>query len=232
MVVESLPQDPLFYGAALAAVIALTLHYMYYQTFIRENYRHIKWFRRLLLPHVSYMLRRVDEDVKNVDLSRLYVESPLRDSEHIMNFEWPDDKDYEYVLDNVEPVYFEKGLRPEVILASIKGGTEHEEVSNFILTGPGRRRTNKSVARSLYDIFLMLTSKYQLHPRLLLDEDEGVLKVGVHHELNPYNPLYSLRHLEGDEFSPHKGKDMFLEIFWEKFDEEIPEDIEFYRVYD
>lgn len=200
--------------AALASVIAATVYYLF-SGFIKGNYRHIKWFRRIFLPHVTWALKKTDLD------DDVYVESPYRDSEHLLDIVGAVDNhfgpEWLYSLKAIiEPFLKDKGFRPEVLLASLKGReSDLDEVGNFILTAPEKRK--KPHHNKMRELLMLLTSKYQLHVRLLKDDDKILML--VHHELNPYNPFFAKKHIDGKEFSPEKGREMFKEKFGEEFDE-------------
>lgn len=201
--------------AALASIVAATIYYLF-SGFIKGNYRQIKWFRRIFLPHVTWALKKTDLD------DDVYVESPYRESEHLLDIT-DADKDFAmpwffFALKHTEEFLKVKGFRPEVLLASLKGReSDLDEVGNFILTAPEKR--NKAHYSKMRELLMLLTSKYQLHVRLLHDDDNEKLLMLVHHELNPYNPLYAKKHIDGKEFSPEKGREMFKEKFGEEFDE-------------
>lgn len=228
---EALPQDWLFYVAGFAGLFALLVHYLYYESFIKENYDKLKWFRRMVLPHISFLLRQIGEQTGNDQFSRLYVETPIRDGEKAITFEVPENTHHEYVVDKVQSVLTDAHYRREVLLASLKQGDNEMEVGNYVLTGPNRWRPENRAMNPLYSVFLMLTSKYQLHVRLIYNTEEDNVYLLAHHEYNPYNPIFAKSHLEGKEFNVNKGVNMFLEQSWEELKDEMPDDVEFYKYY-
>jgi hypothetical protein len=203
--------DPLFVVAALASFLGILLYYTY-GGFINENYTRIKWFRRLFLPHITRAIKNIDKQYENVDMSGLYVETNVRDREHVFDLYLDEETTKEQGLNSVGGELISNHFRPEVILASLATNPEGEaEDGNFVLTAPSRNHTDVSVFGRIYDIMVMFISKYQLHVRIYYDEDKHKLEFYAHHEMNPYNPLYAERHFEAKEFNVDKGVEMFKE---------------------
>lgn len=203
--------DPLFVVAGIASLVGLGLYYGY-SGFINENYTRIKWFRRLFLPHVTRAVEQFDEEYEYIDMDDVDVETNIRDREHVFDLYLDESKSKEHSISNIGDELISQHFRPEVILASLGRDPEDRgEVGNFVLTAPIKNHTDVPVMGRLYDIFVMFTSKYQLHVRIYYDEDKHRLRFYAHHELNAYNPLYAKRHLEGVEFDAELGVEMFRE---------------------
>lgn len=201
--------DPLFFAAALASLIGISIYWLY-GGFIDQNYNKIKWFRRLLLPHVTRAIRTIDEENKEYDLSCLYVETKALDREHVFDLYIDEDESKEQALSNVGDELISHHFRPEVILASLAENSDgNAEDGNFVLTAPTSNHPNSTGIGRLYDIIVMLTSKYQLHVRIFHDADKHRLRFYAHHELNPYNPFFALDHFEAKEFDTETGVRMF-----------------------
>lgn len=209
---QMVSSDPMFLLAAAAAVIGITLHYLY-GGFIEENHRKIIWFRRLLLPHFTFFLRQTDSSIEDVDLSRLYVETVVTDEEYVFAI------DDSWSLDEISDVFLEKKFRPEALLASLASDMEgRKEVGNWVLTAP-RKDRNVSVRGSrLYEVVQLLTAKWQLHVRLFHDEEKGVYSVYAHYEYNPYCPLYAMKHFEAEGMNKKLGVEMAHEMLSEEFE--------------
>lgn len=210
---ETIPQSPVFWAAAAAAVIALMLHYLY-GGWLERNYRHIKWLRRLILPHISYYLRSTDNDLDDVDLSQLYVETGVRESEHAMDMPIDEYEDEWDALDDVEKYLKKHYWRPEVILTSLADDPEGRyEIANWVLTAPEKSRKDSLALGRLRELLIMLTAERQLHLRIYYNEEEEKLQFYAHEEYNPYNPLYSKKHFNGVDMNHKGGRQMFLDRF-------------------
>jgi len=204
--VEQFAQSPFFWVCAVASLFGLTVWYLY-GGFIEENYTKIKWFRRLLLPHLSPVLQNIDDSTEDIDLSRLYVETPIYDEELALEVDVPSE-DYDDVMDSLGDFFLESGFRPEVLLASL-GNREGEEVGNWVLTAPERNHTDMTFVNRFHEILLMATAKRQLHVRIFYEEQEEKLGFYVHWEYNAYSPLYAKRHFNGKDVSISKAKALF-----------------------
>lgn len=203
--VDLLISNPLFVAGALASFVGLFIYWSY-GGFINENYRRIKWFRRLFLPHITALLHIIDEENEDIDLEGVYVETDVLDKEHAFDLYLREGTHYLGPLKGVTSTLIDNHFRPEVILASLgTNSTGNQEVGNFVLTAPEKAHPDATGLGRLYDIIKMFTSKYQLHVRIFYDEDKHRLRFYAHHELNPYNPLYAKRHLEAEEFDEYKG---------------------------
>ena len=213
--------DPLFVVAGIAALMGLALYYGY-SGFINKNYTQIKWFRRLFLPHVTRAINQLDEQYDDIDMQGVYVETNVREREHVFDLHLDESDTMTEGVKKVGDELISQHFRPEVILASLGRDPENQgEVGNFVLTAPEKNHTDVPVMGRLYDIFVMFTSKYQLHVRIYYDENKHRLRFYAHHELNPYNPLYAKKHLQAKDFNTQKGVRMF---------EQYKKDIEQYGV--
>jgi hypothetical protein len=207
--IEIIQANPLFVASALASLVGLTLYYLY-RGFIHENYQRIEWFRRLFLPHITLLLRNVDENNKRVDLSRLYVETEAQPEEEVFDLRLSEDDTREEAVGKIGDYLISEKFRPEVILASLAKHPEgHPEVGNFVLTAPDKNHDALVGYGVFKEIYRMLTSKYQLHLRLYYDEDKHRILFHAHHELNPYNPIYAKKHFNSVEFNMKKGVKLF-----------------------
>ena len=205
--------DVLFIVAAIASVIGIGIYYLY-GGFLTQNYKKIKWFRRLFLPHVSKIIKDYDESNKDVDLSQLSkTETTTLDSEHVFDLHLKEHYTKETANKLIGNELIENHFRPEVILASVgrQETSEELELGNFVLTAPEKNHPDTTGLGRLYDIVLLFTSKYQLHVRYFYDEEKHRIRFYAHHELNPYNPLYAKKHLEAEKFNVEKGVEMFKE---------------------
>jgi hypothetical protein len=204
--------------ASVAASLSGAVVYFLYKGFITQNYQRIKWFRRLLLPHISLILRQVDKNNKDVDLSKLYVQTEiLEDKEHIGDLYLGEGDKRDEVVGQVGDYLIESRFRPEVILTPL---AEHEddlpEVGNFVLTAPNRNRDVLPGYGVFTEIFRMLTSKYQLHIRMYYDKEKHRLRFYGHYELNPYNPLYAKKHFNSVDYDSRLGVKIFRRDYAEK----------------
>jgi hypothetical protein len=189
--------------------VALISYYLY-RGFIHENYQRIKWFRRLFLPHITLLLRQVDDQRKDVDLSKLYVETEAQPEEEVFDLRLSEDVTRGDAVNNIGDYLISEKFRPEVILASLAKHPEgYPEVGNFVLTGPQKRHDTLVGYGIFQEIFRMFTSKYQLHVRLYYDQDKHRILFHAHHELNPYNPLYAKKHFNSVQFNIRRGVEMF-----------------------
>lgn len=205
--------DPLLAGAVLASLAATTVYYLY-GGFIQRDYRKITWFRRLLLPHVSTLIKAYDETNENVDLTHLTkTETEVHDVEHVFDLYLDEDETVDSASEKVNEELISNHFRPEVLLASVGRQTTSKrlERGNFVLTSPTRRHTDAPGAGRIFDILTMMLSKYQLHVRYFYDAEQHRFRFYAHHELNPYNPFYAKGHLTATEFSANKGVDLFEE---------------------
>lgn len=217
-ILMGLLQEPLLIATCITSVVGLVTYHLY-GGFIRENYMQIKWFRRLFLPHVTRLMNKIDEENEDIDLDGVYVESELVDAEHVFDLYLDESDNMQNVRREVGETLIDNHFRPEVLLASLATNPQGEiEVGNFVLTAPQKNHSDVSGYGRLYDIFTMFVSKYQLHVRIFYDRDKHRLRFYAHHELNPYNPIYSKRHLEGEEMNYTKGVSMF-----KKYKDEIAE---------
>ena len=205
--------DVLFIVAAIASIIGIGIYYLY-GGFLTQNYKKIKWFRRLFLPHVSKIIKDYDESNKDVDLSQLSkTETTTLDSEHVFDLHLKEHYTKETANKLIGNELIENHFRPEVILASVgrQETSEELELGNFVLTAPEKNHPDTTGLGKLYDIVLLFTSKYQLHVRYFYDEEKHRIRFYAHYELNPYNPLYAKKHLEAEKFNVEKGVEMFKE---------------------
>lgn len=217
--------NPLLVASVIASIVGVTIYYLY-RGFILQNYQRIKWFRRLLLPHISLILRQVDKRNKDVDLSKLYVTTDvLEGREHIGDLYLEEGEKQDEVVEDVGSYLIENKFRPEVILTSV---AEHEddipEVGNFVLTAPMKTRDVLPGYGVFTEVFRMLTSKYQLHVRMYYDKEKHRLRFYGHHELNPYNPLFAKGHFNSEDFDSSLGVSMFRRDYFgdlEKFGVEL-----------
>ena len=203
--------DVLFIVAAIASIIGIGIYYLY-GGFLTQNYKKIKWFRRLFLPHVSKIIKDYDESNENVDLSQLSkTETTTLDSEHVFDLHLKEDYTKETANKLIGNELIENHFRPEVILASVgrQQTSEELEIGNFVLTAPEKNHPDTIGLGKLYDIVLLFTSKYQLHVRYFYDEEKHRIRFYAHYELNPYNPLYAKKHLKAEKFNVEKGVEMF-----------------------
>ena len=203
--------DVLFIVAAIASIIGIGIYYLY-GGFLTQNYKKIKWFRRLFLPHVSKIIKDYDESNEDVDLSQLSkTETTTLDSEHVFDLHLKEHYTKETANKLIGNELIENHFRPEVILASVgrQETSEELELGNFVLTAPEKNHPDTTALGRLYDIVLLFTSKYQLHVRYFYDEEKHRIRFYAHYELNPYNPLYAKKHLEAEKFNVEKGVEMF-----------------------
>lgn len=208
-----LATEPLFIVAGIAALIGITALYLY-GGFIENNYTKIKWFRRLFLPHLSALLRNVDEQYKEFDISDVHkkIETRSSEKENVFDLYLLEEDTPEEVTKAIGEKLIDNHFRPEVILASLGRDSDGEaEIGNFVLTSPEKNHPDSSGISRLYDIATLFTAKYQLHVRIFYDEDSHKLQFYAHHELNPYNPLYAKKHLNGEGLDSQKGVRMFRE---------------------
>lgn len=207
--VAGLTSDPLLLVAGLASLVGLFVYWSY-DGFIHENYTHIKWFRRLLLPHVTRLLKKAEKD--GDFFKGIYVETDTLDSEHVFDLYLEESRMKEGALDAVGDTLIENHFRPEVLLASLGSNSSGlEEVGNFVLTAPNKNHPDSTGLGRIYDIVVMFISKYQLHVRIFYDPEKHRLRFYAHYELNPYNPFYAQKHLDAEEFDIDKGVEMFRE---------------------
>lgn len=206
--------DPMFLVAGVAALIGLTLHYLY-GGFIEENHRKINWFRRLLLPHFTFIISRTDSTLEDIDLSKLYVETKVTEEEHAF------DIDDSVSLEEIDQVFLDKGFRPEVILTSLASDPEgQKEQGNWVLTAPQKNRDVSFRGTRIYEAVQLLISTWQLHVRLYHDEDSGVYSVYAHYEYNPYCPLYSQKHFNAEGMNKSLGTAMAEQMLAGEFETE------------
>lgn len=207
---ETLPSDPLFWGAAIVAIFGVVVHYLY-SGFIQRNYRKIKWFRRLFLPHITKALRHMDEELDDHDLSRLYVETSVSESEHVLDVEVPNKLEAAMVLGEIErEVFLDNNFRPEVLLASLAsnpGG--YLEMGNWVKTAPEKKHPSTPFLGKLYEVVLLILAEWQLHIRIYYDEEQNLLRFYVHHEKNAYSPFHAQDHYDGDGIDVKKGRSLF-----------------------
>lgn len=209
MIEQLLATDPFFVVTAIVSLVGLSLYYLY-GGFIEENHAQIKWFRRLFLPHVTKLLHDIDEQNEDIDLDGLYVETNIHQREHVFDLYLDERVHREGGIEMVSEELIKNHFRPEVILASLGNNPQDKaELGNFVLTAPMNNHPDVPVMGRLYDIFVMLVSKYQLHVRIYYDEDKHRLRFYAHHELNPYNPRYAKKHLQGEEMDIPLGVEMF-----------------------
>jgi hypothetical protein len=206
MVVEIVQNNPLFVASALASLVGISLYYLY-RGFINENYQKIKWFRRLLLPHITIALRHLDEEYEEYDLSKLYVETESNKSEYVFSL-----KPYKTEApQTLGKRLISNGFRPEVILTSLAKHPEgYPEVGNYVLSGPEKNHGSHGhgVWRELFNMFL---SKWQLHVRYYFNEEDNEYLFYAHKEYNPYNPLYAAKHLRGEKIDVEEGGKLLLQ---------------------
>lgn len=220
--IESLPTDPMVYVAGFAALFGALIYLLYYDGYIRENYRSVKWLRRMVFPHVARGLHKLDEMTGEDRLSHLYVMVNAPESQHILNIDTAG-KSLDKSLNDIGQAYKKMHFRPEVILAGLAENDDgRKEVGNFILTAPSKNHPNAWGASIVYDVLVMLFTKYQLHIRLFHNEQKECIEVYAHYELNPYNPRYSRGHYEGDEYSTEKGKEMMVDML-DEFENRLPD---------
>lgn len=218
--IEGLPQSILFYVAAFASVVGLVIYYLYYRGFIQDNYRHVKWFRRLVAPHLSVLLRRADKETPDTDLSRLYVETELSEEECVYSLS-VEAENKDDTLDKIEDVLSSLHLRPEVVLTSVASDEEgNYAIANWVLTGPSKSKSDVRGVGVLYEILHLLVSKWQLHLRIVYKD--GLLKFYVHKEYNPYNPLFAKKHFVGKDIDIEEAKTYFRENIQKEIEEELP----------
>ncbi len=212
--VESLTStDPIFIAAALASLIGISLYYLY-GGLLNENYTKIKWFRTLFLPHVSNLVKEIDERNEDIDISSLSkTETTTLDREHVFDLYLKEEYDENEVSRKIGKELIRNHFRPEVILASVarQESSRELEMGNFVLTAPEKTHPDTIGLGRMYDLFVLFTSKYQLHVRYFYDKDSHKIRFYAHHELNPYNPLFAKDHLEAEEFDVEKGVGMFRE---------------------
>jgi len=214
---EIVMNNPLMVASVAASIGGLGLYWLF-RGFIVQDYQRIKWFRRLLLPHISLILRQVDKNNKDVDLSKLYVQTEiLEDKEHIGDLYLSEGEKQDEAVEQVGDYLIGNKFRPEVILASL---AEHEddlpEVGNFVLTAPNRNQDVLPGYGVFTEIFSMLTSKYQLHIRMYYDKEKHRLRFYGHYELNPYNPLYAKKHFNSVDYDSRLGVKIFRRDYAEK----------------
>jgi hypothetical protein len=206
---ELLPSDPLFYAAAVASFIGIAC-YFYYSTFILQNYSKIKWLRRMLFPHISYFLKKVDKQTPNTNISKLYVETPATHAEKICTIHLAEEEDEDEVVSDIGEVLLKNHFRPEVILASLSKTSDGDyEVGNWVLTAPTKNHSDMWGTKVLHDLFIMLTARRQLHVRIFYDDEEHAIEFYAHEEYNPYNPLFSRKHFYGEGFDVALGQELF-----------------------
>lgn len=214
IIAEFASKDPMFWVAALASVVGLTLYYLY-SGYINKNYRHLKWLRRLFLPHVTRIIRKIDKSNEDIHLGGLYVESFSPKKYRVFDLYLSEDTTKEEAIECVDQKLLSNHFRPEIILASLASNNEgNVELGNFVLTAPERKHPDVKGFGKLYDIAMMFAAKHQLHVRYYYDEDKHRLRFYAHYESNPYNPFISYQHYEGD------GMRKAAEIFKE-YQEEI-----------
>jgi len=206
---ETLPQNPIFWVCSLAAILGVVTHYLY-SGWINQNYRSIKWFRRMFLPHLTPLLEDLDDNTES-DLSKLYVETGVGESEHTFDISIPEAEVYESTLYEVEEQLRQKHFRPEVLLASVASNPDGKyEVSNWVLTAPEKTHSDVAGCGVLSDVFKMLFSEWQLHVRVYWNEQERKLEFYSHYEKNPYSPLYAKDHFDGIGVDHAKGRKLLL----------------------
>lgn len=204
-------QEPMFFVAALASVVGMTLFWLY-GGFLEQNYTKIKWFRRLFLPHISHLIARIDNEYEEVDLDHIYTETTVYDDEFVFDLYLPEEVTKEEAHRQIGDELIENHFRPEVLLASLastQGG--NPELGNFVLTAPEKNHPDTTGFGRLYDLFVMFVSKWQLHTRYYYVSDKHKISFYAHKELNPYNPLYALAHLRAEDFRQEEGVEMFKE---------------------
>lgn len=210
-IVVELTSNPLLVAAAIASFIGLFIYWSY-GGFINENYRRIKWFRRLFLPHVTRILKVIDDQNENTDFDGVYVKTDILSQEHAFDLFLEEEKTKDEVIDDVGNELLKHNFRPEVILASL--GTNpagRNEIGNFVLTAPEKEHFNAIGIGRVYEIIMMFMSKHQLHIRIFYDPEKHRLRFYAHYELNPYNPFVAKRHLQGKSINFRKGVDMARE---------------------
>lgn len=206
---EAIPQNPLFWACAVVAVFGLVTHYLY-SGWINENYRSIKWFRRMFLPHLTPLLEDLDEDTE-ADLSKLYVETSVGESEHTFDINIPESQNYEGVLYEIEEKLKSKHFRPEVLLTSVASNPDGKyEVGNWVLTAPEKNHSDVPAYGVLSDVFKLLVSEWQLHVRIYWNEEERKLEFYAHYEKNPYSPIHSEDHFNAVGMDHSKGRKLLL----------------------
>ena len=220
MIAEIVMNNPLLIASVVASLLGASLYYLF-RGFILQDYQRIKWFRRLLLPHISLILRQVDKNNKSVDLSKLYVTTGvLEQKEHIGDLYLDEDVKRDEGVKQVGSYLIDNKFRPEVILTSL---AEHEkdlpEMGNFVLTAPNKKRDVLPGYGVFTEIFRMLTSKYQLHVRIYYDKEKHRLRFYGHHELNPYNPFYAKGHFNSENFNARLGVELFRSHYADKLSE-------------
>lgn len=214
--IEHPPQDPLFWACFVASLIGLAAWNLYGR-FIYENYSRIKWFRRLFLPWITPFLENVDEELDEVDLSRLYVETDVSEDEKVLEVDIPHE-DHDIVMESLGEFFMDNYFRPEVLLASLASDDEgKKEEGNWVLTAPSKKHTGMR----LHELAIMLISKWQLHVRIFYNEEDETLSFYAHHEYNPYNPLLAKRHFNGDDVDVGLGKEMFRDYLPELNDNQL-----------
>lgn len=206
---EDMVSNPLFYAATIASLFGLALHYLYYEGFIEENYREAKWFRRLFLPHITFLLHELDSEFDDYDLSKMYVETTVSESEHVLDIDISD-ADKEEVLDGIESHLLASHYRPEVILSSLASTPDgYKEIGNWVLTAPEKNHTDLPAMGILHDALLMIGSKWQLHVRIFHNEEREMIEFYTHYEKNPYNPFHAPDHFKANGLDAERGKKLF-----------------------
>lgn len=209
--------EPLLFASMAASLVGLILWYLY-RGFIVENYTRIKWFRRILLPHISLFLRHADKKADGWDLSKLYVETSVSEREHAFDIQLNETNDSHKKLKEVGDILISERFRPEVILTSLaEHPDELEEKGNFVLTAPNKSHPKIPGYGIFYEIFVMLTSKYQLHVRYYYDQETNKIRFYCHYELNAYNPLYSKKHFKGEDVDVALGVEMMKQWYSSEF---------------
>lgn len=202
---QFLAENPLLWATAFASIFGLVVHYLY-GGFIEKNYRKITWFRRLLLPHFSFILRKTDANFEKVDLSKLYVETSVSEEEKAFSVDAS-----KIGIEDIDEVFLNKNFRPEVLLSSLASDPDgRKEVGNWVLTAPNKSRSFFPANSRIYEVFQMLTAKWQLHVRVYYNEKEDKYTFYAHYEYNPYCPLYSKKHFNSKGMDKSLGVQMAI----------------------
>lgn len=200
--------NPLLVASAVASFIGIALWYLY-RGFVLRNYTRIKWFRRLLLPHITILLKLVDRRNPEFDLSRLYVETEAQPEEKAFQLFLDESDDENEVVKEIGEYLISEKFRPEVILTSLaEHPKDYPEMGNFVLTAPEKNHSAVVGYGVFTELFRMFTSKWQLHVRMYYDRDKHRLSFYAHKEYNSYNPIYALRHFKGEEISASEGVEL------------------------
>ena len=206
--IESVPKEPLFHIAGFASIVGIVLIYLF-RGFINEKHTRVKWFRRLLFPHLSTLIERAQDETDDERVDKLYVETEVSNEERVLDIQ-VDEDEMKYILGYIETTLKEIGFRPEVILASLASTDEgYYEVGNWVFTAPEKKHPDVPVLGDLYEIAVLLVAKWQLHVRIFYNEEEGKLEMYAHYEKNPYSYLHAKDHFLGEGLDMEKGRELF-----------------------